>query len=209
MTMYHKVLTTLACLGAAAVCWQALRLADMRWQQAVRRVPGYADARLDARVAALRIEDVTFERAVEELRQAFGANIVVRWNTVMDADRAAPINVDLHDVTLSVALRAVLDQTSTAPTLDYTVRDGIIVVSYTWDLKADLVLRCYNVADFGDSRRGLPDVLEKLATPGRWRANAPEWSCKLYGDVLVVEHTPDGLALVERALAELRAARRA
>jgi hypothetical protein len=205
--MYYKVMTTLACLGAAVACWQALRLADVRKQQAARRVPDEADARLDARLPALRIEGATFEQAVEELRRRFGANIVVRWNTVMEADREAPVDVDLRDVTLAAALRAVLDQTSTAPPLDYTVRDGIVVVSYVWDIKADLVLRCYNVADFGAGTDELVLVIQKLARPARWRGDMPQWTCERYGDVLVVEHTPEGLRLVERALAELRAAR--
>ena len=72
---------------------------------------------LDRRVRELRMEGLTPDAALEQLRIAYNANIVVRWAELMFVDRTAPaVHLRLSNVKLSQALDVLCVPSAARPT---------------------------------------------------------------------------------------------
>src|SRR5688572_6357799 len=76
--MYLRIVLTLAIIGAVAMLFSLRRAQTATRAVSERRMPSEADARLDARIAHVKL-DGRFEDAVATLAKAAGVNIVVRW----------------------------------------------------------------------------------------------------------------------------------
>ena len=119
-------------------------------------VAGDAERKLEQVIPRLRLERVPFPQAVAALRDATGANIWVDW-PALEAngfDRNIMVESDLGDVTLAEALGATLAIAKTPTALpDYTIIDGIIVISGVWEVIQNPIVRAYWVGDLIEAMR--------------------------------------------------------
>lgn len=106
--------------------------------------------RLDRKLPEVRIENLPFSKAIDELRARSGGNIFVNWKALEMAgvDRNAPINLRLYNIKVSKALDIVLDSVATPKVrLGYTIDEGVISVSTDEDLSKNVLTRVYDIRD--------------------------------------------------------------
>lgn len=109
------------------------------------------DARTDPnrRIPEFRLESPTpLDSAIEALRTASHANIVVDWPSLRDAGvrRDAPVRICLWNVTLNEALRAIIAVADYHGLISFQIQDGVIVVAAREKLwRAGRVVRVYDV----------------------------------------------------------------
>jgi hypothetical protein len=142
---YHRIVVTLAVLGAVAAYASLQRLRSTAKRTAERQLP--TDARLDARIGHVHL-DGRFEDAIDNLASATGTNIVVRWDQLQRGVRKHLVRVERRDVLLGDVLQALLDQVvdATEEPLGFDARDGMVVIGRA--NKLGTITRFYNVRDF-------------------------------------------------------------
>jgi hypothetical protein len=145
----------LACLALAASALNA----------AVAATQPDAETDPDRKIPEFKLESPTpLDSAIETLRNATHANIVVDWPSLQDAGvkREAPVRIHLWNVTLNQALRAIIAVADYHGLISFEMQDGMIVVAAREKLwRAGRVVRVYDV------RPVVEDLLEyrRLHTP--------------------------------------------
>jgi hypothetical protein len=115
---------------------------------------------LAQKIPELNLDSTTVEAAIETVRQATHANIVVYWNRVweMNLFRNTPVKLHLWDVTLDQALGAILTVAGGEYPGMRAVRDGMIVISSPAEIRdGPASVRVYDVRD----------LIEKFLKEGR------------------------------------------
>lgn len=91
-----------------------------------------ANALLEKILPRFSASGCSLKEAIDELRQATGANIVVDWKSLARSGAAAeePLELDLHDVRLRTVLKTLLALAGgERGRLHYTVEDGVILIT--------------------------------------------------------------------------------
>lgn len=91
-----------------------------------------AEALLEKVLPRFSVSGSTLKQAIDELRQATGANIVVDWKSLARAGVTPeePLELDLHDVRLRTVLKTMLVLAGGEKgRLKYTLQDGVILIA--------------------------------------------------------------------------------
>jgi hypothetical protein len=116
--------------------------------------PAVDHADLDQPIRELNLESSTLEQAIDTVRKATGANLIVYWEDLKAAGirRDAPVKLHLWDVTLGRALSAILSVVDGDFASMHAVQDGVIVIGTPDRLKdAATDTRVYDVRDLVDT----------------------------------------------------------
>lgn len=109
-----------------------------------------AEAALRRPAGRVAFHGTPFDEALAQMERAAGMKFVVRWGDLRTVgyDPKAPVNLELNDLPIGVVLRRLLNSGGPPDNLplDYTVRDGVIVVS-TAPSVDDTYVRIYDLAD--------------------------------------------------------------
>jgi hypothetical protein len=108
------------------------------------------DAGMDRNVPAAKFNKLEFSQAIEQLRQATHANLVVKWRVLEAAgiDQNTPITLDLHDLSLRQVLLLMCDEVGAGTVaLRARAQNGMIVVSTEDDFSRDVEVHIYDVRD--------------------------------------------------------------
>jgi hypothetical protein len=113
-----------------------------------------ADRHLRQVLPEVKFDQLPLEAVIERLRQASGANLFVIWRALHEAgvEKTAPVSVNLKGLTLGQVLGKVLDDVAVDSNglLDFTVHDGVIVVTSIKDLPRYTFVRSYDLRDLVD-----------------------------------------------------------
>jgi beta-lactamase regulating signal transducer with metallopeptidase domain len=179
-------------------------------------------AKLDATLPGLTADGQPLEKVLRFMQDQLRANVFINWRALetVGIDRAAPVTLDLHDVTHRRAIQMILDQVSAGTgSLGFVVEDGVITISTRDDLagQAHLATRVYNVRDLLISNeraaaadpQSLIDLIVATASPDTWRNNGGTVSSiSEFKGLLTVTSTPAVHQQVTDLLASLRTADR-
>jgi hypothetical protein len=136
---------------------------------------GYAD--LDRKVPEFELESATpLESAINSLRDAAHANIVVDWASLEDAGvkRDTPVRIHLWDVTLDQALRATIAAADRDGLISHEPQNGIIVVAARDKLRrGGRVVRVYDVREIIDAECGYHRVHAASTQPAGQDGGTP------------------------------------
>ena len=108
--------------------------------------------------SGLHCQDMALSRVIDYLRQATGANIVVRWKVLEAAGitRETPISLEVDRITFRKALRLVLDQASPSTVLTWIVADNVLTITTRDDADKEMLTRVYVVSDLVTPPMTLP-----------------------------------------------------
>ena len=174
----------------------------------------------------VRLDHVTFEKAVEILRDQWGVNIVVDWFSLQgDIERKTPVEMRLWNVRLSQVLTMLLEETDEHQRADWTVEDGVIRIGATQELHRIGVVKVYDVRDlieeWASYRRQHPSTQPGTGVFGGEREdeevfqNLVQETLALAGTQhtwsgrLIVCDTPEAHRKVAEFLSQLRATKKA
>ncbi len=151
---------------------------DPNWEAiSKRRLRGYtgiaqdtpenieAHRMLDVRHPRFDYQETPLSEVFDDLRAKSGLNIVPNWQSLTTAgiEQDKPISLQLHNVSLERALKAILSTLSSAgyygTTVSHVIEDGIIVIATSEDLAAELSIKVHEIADLlmeTGERRGGP-----------------------------------------------------
>lgn len=109
-----------------------------------------SQAALQQKLSGFRVDGIPFDEVIAMLAKTSGANFNVRWTQLQAAgiDRATPVSVDLHSITLAKALKVVLESVEPADvTLGYYVHENVISITLKHTPRTNLITRVYDVTD--------------------------------------------------------------
>lgn len=179
---------------------------------------------LTDRTPELRLENVSFEQAVDTIRRQWRVNIEVEWAKLKGTiDRDATVNVRLWNVRLSQALSAVLDATAEGDKVNWFARDGFITITGDNGEPRGGIIRVYDVRDLVAEavtyRKAQPrDRASEPTAPAedqegealvelvRGTLYKSAMGYRFWAGRLIVVDTPEAHRRVEELLAGLRAA---
>jgi hypothetical protein len=173
-----------------------------------------AKAGLDRVVPGINFTGVTFQDAIEFIRDVTGANIFVNWRAIETAgiDRNSPVNMKLRNVKLSRVLSLVLTEASSnKSTLNWQLDDGVIMISTVEDLGRRTIIRVYDIRDLLDpqqiDKKGtiLMNLVMGAVAPDSWiESGGKAGTCKFLDGHLIITQTRDSHTAIENLLAQLR-----
>ena len=133
-----------------------------------------ADRQLRQVLPEVRFDQLPLEAVIEGLRQASGANLFVTWRALHEAgvEKTAPVSLRLKGLTLGQVLTKVMDDVAvnSDALLDFTVHDGVIVVTSVKDLSRYTFVRSYDVRDIVDEATTPVPVFPPAPPFGLWAA---------------------------------------
>ena len=133
-----------------------------------------ADRHLRQVLPEVTFDQLPLETVIERLRQASGANLFVNWRALREAgvEKTAPISLRLKGLTLGQVLTKVLDDVAVTSDalLDFTVHDGVIVVTSFKDLSRYTFVRSYDVRDVVDEATTPVPAFTPAPPSGLWAA---------------------------------------
>ena len=167
------------------------------------------DIRID-----LDVQDGDFLAAVQKIREATGLNIMIDGRAAEESAAQDPMFLTVSKMRASAALHWLVR----ARNLEYTIVDGVVLITTLEGAAGPVELRIHDVADILSQPRDFPadgnaetsevtaDDLANLVTssvaPGTWDSNGS--SLLVAGTSLVVTADRGSLAQVERLLGALR-----
>jgi hypothetical protein len=160
-------------------------------------------SRLATRIGDIDWDGVPFNKAVEELRQKSGANVVVAWRALEAAgiDKAAEVSLRLKNVTLRQALdHALSDIGGGQVRLEFAIQDGAILVSTEEEISRYVKTAVYDVHDLIQEVPNKPreqwsepliKTIEHMVAADTWKDNDRTISAirELNGK-LIIQQTP-------------------
>jgi len=109
---------------------------------------------LKKRIARFRFDDVEFKEVIEFLQEYMHTNVVVRWRTLeqVGIEPQTPVSVALEGISVETALKVILRNIvdPSDGTLGYAIRDGILVISTSDDLRETTTV-VYDVSEIVDT----------------------------------------------------------
>lgn len=105
---------------------------------------------LDQRVPEVSFEQAPFDQVMEWVQQTMGINVVVRWQTLVDAGvaRDKPISIRVRNVRLSQALWMIMNEAGGSDLkLAYRASGNVLVLSTAEDLGQEMIVKTYDVSD--------------------------------------------------------------
>lgn len=140
--------------------------------------------RLEQTLVDVDLDDVSFSKALEQLRVKYDLNVYMHERALHAAgiDPSTPVSLNLKQVPLATALRLLLRAASVpdAP-LTFFVQDEVIVISTAADTAAEPVVRVYEVSDLIDSGFARRRIM-----------NTPLLGLRLTGEELQGAESPGG-----------------
>ncbi|MCK4850321.1 MAG: hypothetical protein KAT11_03165 [Phycisphaerae bacterium] len=113
-----------------------------------------ASRQLDVRYPRFDYQETPLSEVFDDLRAKSGLNIVPNWESLTTAgiEEDTLVSIQLHNVSLKRALKAILSSLSSSgiyggTTVSYGIDDGIIVIATSEDLAAELKIVAYEIAD--------------------------------------------------------------
>ena len=106
--------------------------------------------RLGQKIPRLNFNDIPLEGVIDFLRQTFGANIYVNWNSLrqVGVEPSARVNLSLQDVTFEKALDLILNNVATpAGQLAWVLDEGVVTISTRDELVQRTVTQVYDIRD--------------------------------------------------------------
>ena len=192
------------------------------WHEGLGRwVPHDADVEemaVSARVNRLRLDQVPFEQAIDALGRSAGVKLVLRREVLQGQGTplAAPVTLELHDVTLADALDKLLRAVPAGPRLGYTPEAGVVTVSTKAETDKVTYSRVYNMRDWyprhgPDADRAydaLRTAVMESVDPESWKDNGgASGHLREFGGLLAVIQTWENHQKVRSLLTALRAGR--
>jgi hypothetical protein len=106
-------------------------------------------AQLAQRLPELKFQGVTFNDAIDFLRDVTGANITVNWKALEGAgvSRDTMVNLHLSGVSLRKALDLVLSEAAGGDSITYYIDQGVIEITTREIADRAMVTRVYDVQD--------------------------------------------------------------
>jgi hypothetical protein len=196
----------------------------------------YSDADVDLRnklqyrTCDVNLDAVTFEHAIDYLRDVSGINVLVNWTAMENAavEREKEITIRLQSVPVERLLWSILDEVGGGETeLAYEIADGVLQISTKEDLSRRTICNVYCVRDLIEwaresNRLGLSfdedeDPLEKLiyliqetVDPESWRlAGGNVGAINTFADCLIIVQTSAAHEEIWKLLTEFRRVRSA
>jgi hypothetical protein len=230
--MWQKVLTSALAAACAALAIVLIRDkpetagASIPSVGAVVGIPDDSEARaiLARHLPEVHLDSVTLEQALDTLARLGQTRFDIHWKAI-EAERnwrATRVTLRLWNVTLAMALTAVLDQTESERVgkLCFTAADSVIVVTTESELSHYAFTAVYNARDLIEmiqaEGRTREDSAEELVThitetiyPDTWRdAGGTIGAIREASGLLIITQTSVGHAATSRLLEQLRAADR-
>ncbi len=150
-------------MNSAEIPWYQLLRYPSDWKELSKRRRGFEAGQLsetpEDRLVRQKLKerspkfeflDMEFKDAIDWIRTMAELNIVVKWNTVIEAgvEQTTPVNVPpLFDVTVEKALEIVLDDVGAIEPLGYVIDGGVITISTKGDLSSKTLTRVYDIRD--------------------------------------------------------------
>ncbi len=108
-----------------------------------------ARQRLMQTLPRLDFSGIAFGDVVQFLREVSNVSIHVKWNALeaVGVNQSTKVNVHLTNVTLSKAIRTILEDVGGATPLAFVVDEGVITISTMDDLSRQAVTRVYDIRD--------------------------------------------------------------
>src|SRR5689334_1449706 len=93
--------------------------------------PAAGTTPLQKQVGEVKLSATALEDAIDYLREISGANIHVNWKALelLNVTRQTPISINLSDVTMRRALKAILDETGAGQQITYYIDEGVIEIT--------------------------------------------------------------------------------
>jgi hypothetical protein len=105
---------------------------------------------LNQRIPEVAFDAVPFEQVMDWVKEVTGANVVVRWQMLVDAgiEREKPITVKVKNLRLSQVLWMIMNEAGgTDIKLAYRASGSVLVLSTEADLGKEMVLKVYDISD--------------------------------------------------------------
>lgn len=114
----------------AKIARERFRRLDARDARDAKAYPKTAK-RLNQKLPKLDFANVPLELVIQFMREVSGVPICVDWGALSKVKclKTTEVNVHLVDVTFRVALRVILDDVGGANDLDYSIANGMVVIS--------------------------------------------------------------------------------
>jgi hypothetical protein len=108
-----------------------------------------ASVALTRKLPELRFTQIPLGDAIDQVREATGANIHVNWRALelLNVTRDMPTSLNLRDVTARRALKALLDETGVGDFMTFYIDEGVIEVTTKEIADNKLLTRVYPVED--------------------------------------------------------------
>lgn len=109
-----------------------------------------AEQALNQRLAEFSVEGVSLKDTINALRDASGANVVVKWAVLEQAgvNPDTPVTVKVHGTTLARTLKLVLESVETpGQKLGYYIHENVIMISVSPSQNTDMVTKVYDITD--------------------------------------------------------------
>ncbi|HEY2587909.1 MAG TPA: hypothetical protein VGI81_19350 [Tepidisphaeraceae bacterium] len=138
--------------------------------------PANPHADLEQRIPELNLDSTTLEDAIDLVRKATKANLVVNWNALAASgiSRDTQIKLRFRNATLDRVLATILNVAGGDYPTMHAVRDGIIAIA-TQDVLRDTNVRVYDVRDLVEPARGI------RPSPGATQPEPQQSTVQLHG----------------------------
>jgi hypothetical protein len=146
----RKWLTVLTVAALAAISALAQAPAQDRETTVPKPVIPNTIRLLNQRIPEVALDGVPFEQVMDWVKEVTGVNVVVRWQTLVDAgiERDKPITLKVKSLRLSQVLWMIMNEAGgTDIKLAYRASGSVLILSTEADLGKEMVLKVYDVSD--------------------------------------------------------------
>ncbi len=177
-------------------------------------IPDSLDAALKAPIAAIHFDQLPMEAAAGILSKQSGVRIRIDQETFESHNVSvkSAVSLNLRDVSLAEALKALLSKPIAGLTASYGVTDGEVLITDVEHAHAMVVTRAYDIRDLvrpqpgrDDAIDGFVKMLNDLIDPDSWRdSGGNSGTMHTFDGILVVTQTWPNHEELQRLLRRLR-----
>jgi hypothetical protein len=218
--LQRTILILAVCMFASPIFAQErvakLTEKEIKAAEAARAREAEVKAALEKVIPAVNFSNATFEKAIDQIREASGANIFVNWRALELAGIAKDksVNFKLRQVSVRKVIALLLSEAGDGKGLAWIIDDGVIYISTLDDINRKVQIRIYEVRDLLDPRQ--PDqkgeVLKMTITfsiaPDSWFEAGGTGTIRYIDGKLVISQTHKNHEAIENLLTGLRELRR-